>query len=75
MGRFQYPGDSKRPSKRVSSLIISSISRSDLVGGVGVMFERVKALYFCFASTYLYRKSRSIHATARATQIRTPPQQ
>jgi hypothetical protein len=68
MGRFQYPGDSKSPSKRVSSLIMSSISRRDFVGGVGVaVFDLVNALYFCFASTYLYRKSRSIHATANAT--------
>ena len=68
MGKFQYPGDSKSPSKRVSSLIMSSISRRDFVGGVGVaVFDLVNALYFCFASTYLYRKSRSIHATANAT--------
>jgi hypothetical protein len=52
MGRFQYPGDSKRPSKWVSSLIISRISRRDFVGIVGVVV-RLKALYFCFASTYL----------------------
>ena len=67
IGKFQYPGDSNRPSNRASSLIISSISRRDFVGGVGVVFVLVNALYFCFASTYLYRKSRSIQATANAT--------
>ena len=51
MGRFQYPGDSKRPSKRVSVRMELRMSRRDLVG-VGVV-EREKALYFCFASTYL----------------------
>jgi len=73
MGRFQYPGDSKSPSKRVSSLIMSSISRRDFVGGVGVVvFDLENVLYFCFASTYLYRKSRSIHATANATISASP---
>ena len=72
MGRFQYPGDSKSPSKRASSLIMSSISRRDFVGGVGVVvFDLENVLYFCFASTYLYRKSRSIHATANAIRQHT----
>lgn len=53
IGRFQYPGDSKSPSNRVSSLIISRISRSDLPGVVGGVVDLVKALYFCFASMYL----------------------
>jgi hypothetical protein len=53
IGRFQYPGDSKSPSNRVSSLIISKISRSDLLGVVGGVVDLVKALYFCFASMYL----------------------
>src|SRR5579862_1678379 len=67
MGIFQYPGDSNNPSSRVSRRIKSKISRMGLdgVGGVGVL---VKALYFCFASTYLYKKSRSMHATAKAAE-------
>ena len=71
MGRFQYPGDWKSPSNRASNLIISKISKRDLVGVVGAV-DRVKALYFCFASTYLYRKSRSMQATAIAI-ISLPP--
>jgi len=65
IGRFQYPGDSNKPSNRVSCRISSRISKRDLVGVVGVV-DRVNALYFCFASTYLYKKSRSIQATANA---------
>ena len=53
IGRFQYPGDSKSPSNRASSLIISRISMSDLLGVAGGVVDLVKALYFCFASTYL----------------------
>jgi hypothetical protein len=37
----------------------------DLLGVVGVT-DLVNVLYFCFASTYLYRKSRSMQATASA---------
>ena len=65
---FQYPGDSKSPSKRRSPLIISRISRIDFVGVIGGV-DRVNALYFCFASTYLYRKSRSMQAIASAKPI------
>ena len=71
MGIFQYPGDSKRPSNRLSILIISRTSSSDFVGKVGVV-DLVNILYFCFASTYLYRKSRSIQATANATVSKLP---
>lgn len=52
IGRFQYPGDSNRPSNLVSDLIMFKMSIRDFVGVVGVG-ERVKALYFCLASTYL----------------------
>jgi len=65
MGIFQYPGDSNSPSNRASCLIISRISKRDFDESVGVV-DRVNALYFCLASTYLYKKSRSIHAIARA---------
>lgn len=68
MGMFQYPGDSKSPSNRLSLLIISRISREDFAGVIGGV-DRANALYFCFASTYLYRKSRSIQATASAKSI------
>lgn len=52
IGMFQYPGDSKRLSKRASCLIALRISRRDFEGVIGVVV-RVKALYFCLASMYL----------------------
>ena len=46
---------------------ISSTGFDVAAGGLlGTMFPRVKDLYFCLASTYLYKKSLSTQATARA---------